>query len=312
MNTCPPLLRQGNRRGSTRSELRPRRRGSGLSRCPSPRDTACTIRWPRRPHRRKVATIFTSTDDDAKDRFARIFGVLELLAPHPAGLTVTEISQQLGLPLSSTHNLLQRLVKVEAVIVTGDLRYSIGGRAVRYGIRIIENLNLRAMARRHLQELAKLLGEDVYLAERFGDRIIYTDRVAGHRPIKLDIQLGQSLLLHATAVGKLFAAHHEELCEKMLGRERPRLTPSTLVSSKELNAELEKIRTDGFAVSRQEAVVGIVGVAVPVRNTRDQVVAAIHLSALAAHWEPDTEKAWLVQTIATAQAVERNLGREPV
>lgn len=235
--------------------------------------------------------------------------MLELLAPHASGLTVTEISQQLGLPLSSTHNLLQRLVKVEAVLVTPDLRYSIGGRAVRYGIRIIEGLNLRAVARRHLQDLARLLGEDVYLAERFGDRIVYTDRVAGHRPVKLDIQLGQSLLLHATSVGKLFAAHHEELCAKMLERERPRLTPTTLVDPEELQQELRQIRAQGYSVSRQEAVTGIVGVAVPVRDTSNRVVAAIHLSALAAHWEPETEKAWLVQTTATAEAVEKNLGR---
>lgn len=244
-----------------------------------------------------------------KDRFTRIFGVLELLAPHPRGLTVTEISQRLGLPLSSTHNLLQRLAKVEAVLVTDDLRYSIGGRAVRYGIRIMEGLNLRAMARRHLQNLARLVGEDVYLAERFGDRIVYTDRVAGDRPVKLDIQLGQSLLLHATSVGKLFAAHHDELRRQMLAGDLRRLTSSTLVTAAELEPELERIRRQGYAVSRQEAVDGIVGVAVPVRDTTDQVVAAIHLSALAAHWSPESEQSWLVHTRAAAEGLEANLGR---
>jgi DNA-binding IclR family transcriptional regulator len=111
---------------------------------------------------------------------------------------------------------------VEAVLVTSDLRYSIGGRAVRYGIRIMEGLDLRSRARRHLQDLAQLLGEDVYLAERYGDRVIYTDRVAGHRSVKLEIQLGQALHLHATSVGKLFAAHHDDLHRLLLERDRPR------------------------------------------------------------------------------------------
>lgn len=257
----------------------------------------------------KGKTIATTQDDDTKDRFSRIFGVLELLAPHPAGLTVTEVSQQLGLPLSSTHNLLQRLVKAEAVIVTGDLRYSIGGRAVRYGIRIMEGLNLRGVARRHLQDLAALLGEDVYLAERFGDKIVYTDRVAGHRPVKLDIRLGQSLLLHATSVGKLFTAHHPELRTLMLDRERPELTPKTVVHEDDLQRELKVIRERGYSVSREEAVIGIVGLAVPVRDASSRVVAALHLSALAAHWDPTVEKEWLRRTLDAAQAVERNLGR---
>lgn len=247
--------------------------------------------------------------DTTKDPFSRIFLLLELLAPHPEGLTVTEISQRLGLPLSSTHNLLQRLVKVEAVLTTGDLRYSIGGRAVRYGIRIMEGLSVRAVARRHLQDLAERLGEDVYLAERFGDRILYTDRIVGQRPIKLDIQLGQPLLLHATSVGKLFAAHHPELSRRMLDDERRQLTPATLVAVDELERELHQIGAQGHAFSRQEAVVGIVGLAVPVRDSTHRVVAAIHLSALAAHWSPEVEQEWLTATIAAAQGLERNLGR---
>lgn len=267
-----------------------------------------TTRHPANPEKGHPITL---ADDDTKDRFARIFGVLELLAPHSQGLTVTEISQQLKLPLSSTHNLLQRLVKVEAVLVTPDLRYSIGGRAVRYGIRIIEGLDLRARARPHLQALAETLGEDVYLAERLGDRVIYTDRVNGQKTVKLDIQLGQSLYLHATSVGKLFAAHHDELRERMLSHDRPRLTEATLVDPEALTKELAKINAQGYAVSRQEGYVGIVGIALPVRDTNDRVVAAIHLSALAAHWAPGTEEVWLKETTATARQVERSIGRFP-
>jgi DNA-binding IclR family transcriptional regulator len=62
-------------------------------------------------------------------------------------------------------------------------------------------------------------------------------------------------------------------------------------------------------VSRQEAVMGIVGVAVPVHDMTDRVVAALHLSGLAAHWDPGTEQTWLDQTRATAGVLERSLGR---
>ncbi len=85
-------------------------------------------------------------------------------------MTVTQVSKAVGMPLSSTHNLLQRLVAADAAVVGEDLRYAIGGRAVRYGIRIMEALQVRSVARRHLQDLARALGEDVYLAERFGNR----------------------------------------------------------------------------------------------------------------------------------------------
>src|SRR4051812_28486144 len=63
-----------------------------------------------------------------KDRYARTFDVLELLVGHPAGMTVTEISKRLDLPISSSHNLLQRMVAADVVNVTDDLRYSLGPR----------------------------------------------------------------------------------------------------------------------------------------------------------------------------------------
>ena len=67
------------------------------------------------------------------DRFSRVFDVLELLVGHPGGMTLTAISTRLGLPASSTHNLLQRMVASEVVVVTEGLRYSIGARTVRLG-----------------------------------------------------------------------------------------------------------------------------------------------------------------------------------
>ena len=157
-----------------------------------------------------------------RDRYARTFDVLELLAGHPEGLTVTEIATRLELPVSSSHNLLGRMAASEVVSVSDGPRYSLGPRAVRLGIRIADGLEVRALARRHLQELARTTGEDVYLAVRLGRRITYVERVAGSRPVTVEIRLGQDLYLHATAVGKLFAAADDGLRRRLWSRERPR------------------------------------------------------------------------------------------
>ncbi|KQS54554.1 hypothetical protein ASG36_20905 [Geodermatophilus sp. Leaf369] len=251
----------------------------------------------------------TGATGESKDRLSRIFEVLELLAGESAGMTVTQVSKAMGMPLSSTHNLLQRLVGSDAAVVSEDLRYSIGGRAVRYGIRIMDALQVRGLARKHLQELARSLGEDVYLAERFGNRVTYTDRVVGPRAMALDIRLGQRLFLHATSVGKLFAALDPELRDEALAGPLPQLTPATLVDPDALATEFDRIADQGYAVSDQESYAGIVGIAVPVRDAGDRVVAAIHLSALEAHRSPDQQLAWLEHIRETAAQVERSLGR---
>jgi DNA-binding IclR family transcriptional regulator len=247
--------------------------------------------------------------DSGVDRFSRIFDVLELLVGHPQGMTLTEIVKRLDLPTSSAHNLLRRMVAAEVVSMTEDLRYSVGARAVRLGIQVVDRLEVRAVARRVLQDLARETGEDVYLAVRLGERVTYVDRVPGTRLVSVNIRLGQSLYLHATSVGKLFAAHYPQLRRRLFAGPRPRLTPNTLTGQRELETELDAIVRDGIAFSREEAIAGIVGLAVPVRDVSGALAAAIHISALAAQLDAKHERLLVKSASAAATEIEAELGR---
>lgn len=252
----------------------------------------------------------TVSDADASgDRFSRTFDVLDLLVGHPEGMTLTEIVKRLDLPTSSAHNLLRRMVAADVVGMTEDLRYSIGPRAIRFGIRVVDRLEVRAAARPVLVELARETGEDVYLAVRLGDQVSYVDRVAGTRPVSVNIRFGQSIYLHATSVGKLFAAHVPQLRERLFTEPRPRLTPNTLTSVEELEAELDAIVTTGIAFSREEAIPGISGLAVPVHDISGAIVAAIHISALTAQLSAEHEAVLVEAARAAAGSIEAELGR---
>ncbi len=245
----------------------------------------------------------------SNDRYSRTFDVLELLVSRPDGMTVTEISKRLDLPVSSSHNLLKRMVTAEVAAVREDLRYTLGPRAVRLGIRIVDGLEVRGISRRHLVELARATGNDVYLAVPLGRRVAYVDRFPGSRPVTVDIRLGQSLYLHATSVGKLFAAHDRQLRKKMLADERPRLTEHTIVDEAELERELAQIVDADVGISREEAIIGVVGLAVPVRDDQGDIVAAIHISALKNQLTPSVEQELIDAAAEAATQIERDLGR---
>jgi DNA-binding IclR family transcriptional regulator len=138
--------------------------------------------------------------------------------------------------------------------------------------------------------------------------VSYVDRVPGTQPVSVNIRLGQSLYLHATAVGKLFAAHLPQLRERLFAQPRPRLTPSTLTSVGELEAELGTIQAAGIAFSREEAIPGITGLAVPVRDIGGAVAAAIHISAMSAQMDERHEKFLVKAARAAAAAIESELG----
>jgi DNA-binding IclR family transcriptional regulator len=259
--------------------------------------------------RRGEGTVAAADAQAGVERVARVFDVLELLVTHRDGMTLTEIVKRLGLPTSSTHNLLQRMVVIDAVSITDDLRYTVGPRAMRLGIRIVDTIELRTLARRWLQDLARATGDDVYLAVRSGTRVFYVDKVAGSRPVTVDIRMGQRLYLHATAVGKLFAANNAVVYRRLKSSTRTRFTPATLVDEQELDAELTRIRRDGYSVSREEAIPGIVGIAVPVRDAYGELAGAIHVSAPVTELDGEREHEVLAASRTAAAAIERELGR---
>ena len=243
------------------------------------------------------------------DRYLRTFDVLNLLVQHKEGLRLTEIKETLKLPVSSVHNMLQTMVSAEVAVVTDDLRYSVGPRAVSLALRTIVSLDIRTISRRYLQDLAKEIGDDVYLALRMGKRVMYADRVLGTQRLSLDIRLGEPLFMHSTATGKLFAANDAKLAAQVLAAPLKKLTAATITDAKELEREYARIRTQGYAKSVGESVDGIVGYAVPVHDGTGHLVAAIHASVLDKRATKAHQRKLLDAARECARQIERHLGR---
>ena len=243
------------------------------------------------------------------DRYLRTFDVLNLLVQHKEGLRLTEIKEALNLPVSSVHNMLQTMVSAEVAVVTEDLRYSVGPRAVSLALRTLNSLDIRTISRRYLQDLAKEIGDDVYLALRVGKRVLYADRVLGTQRISLDIRLGEPLFMHSTATGKLFAANDAKLTAQVFAAPLKKLTAATITDPKELEREYARIHAQGYAKSVEESVEGIVGYAVPVHDGAGAMVAAIHASVLAKRASKAHERKLLDAAHECGAQISRQLGR---
>lgn len=242
------------------------------------------------------------------DRYLRTFDVLNVLILHKDGLKLTEIKDALDLPISSVHNMMQTMVATEVASVTEDLRYSVGPRAMALALKLIQSLDIRSLSRRHLQELAKNIGDDVYLALPYGKRIMYADRCLGTQRISLDIRLGEPLFLHSTATGKLFAAFDSRLEAQALSDRLPKLTPSTITAPAALKREYLRIRAAGYAKSDEESMEGIVGYAVPICDAEGRMIAAIHASVLSKRATTEHEQKILDAARECASMIERQLG----
>lgn len=242
------------------------------------------------------------------DRYLRTFDIVGLLVRQTEGLRLIEIKEALGLPVSSLHNMLQTMVTAEILTVTDDLRYSVGPRMVGIAIATVSALDVRTLARRHLQDLAKEVGDDVYLGMSMGRRVMYVDRCPGTQRISLDIRLGEPLHLHGTATGKLFAAYDPRIGSRALAGPLPRLTANTITDPRQLETEYERIRSRGYSKSEQEATEGIVGYAVPILQANGTLAAAIHVSVIGSRATQAHERKLINATREAAGQIERGLG----
>jgi DNA-binding IclR family transcriptional regulator len=213
-------------------------------------------------------------------RILRIFKLMDYLADWREGRSLSEISRELDLPLSSTHDLLHTMVSAR-ILTNQDKRYRLGPVALSLGMRLTEALDIRRLSRPHLIDLVERIDDDVYLAVRIDGSVMYVDRYPGKRQIRVTIRLGQPLYLHSTAVGKLYAALNPELEALTLRRRKlPELTEYTITDPAKLAREYAKIRTQEVSISNQESFEGIVGIAVPVKDALEQMQAALHVSLL--------------------------------
>ncbi|MEO3884018.1 IclR family transcriptional regulator [Nonomuraea sp. B5E05] len=207
----------------------------------------------------------------------RALDVLEALAEHGGEAGLSEIAARTGLPYGTIHRLLQTLLARGYVRQESDRRYALGGGLVRLG-GIAESM-VGVWAQPYLGKMVELSGETANLAVLEGDFIVYVAQAPSPRRLRMFAEVGRRVLPHSTAVGKVLLAGRPA-SEAVAVFERtgmPRRTPNTITELTAMLAELERVRSCGYAMDLGEEELGVHCLAVPVWDG-DRVVAAMSVS----------------------------------
>jgi DNA-binding IclR family transcriptional regulator len=193
-------------------------------------------------------------------------------------LSLSEIAERSGTPLSTTHRLLGELTEWGALQRRADGRYEIGRKLWDLGLLAPVQLELRKVAAPFILDVHTATRDTVHLAVREGRSALYVERVSGRVSVPVVSQVGSRLPLHATGVGKvLLASAPDDVVEGIL-RSLTRETRHTVVDPARLRRELGEVRRRGYARTAEEMSLGTLSVAVPVRAERaggPAVVAAL-------------------------------------
>jgi DNA-binding IclR family transcriptional regulator len=240
----------------------------------------------------------------------RALALLRLVATgQEAGVRLADLVEMSGLSRPTVHRLLQVLADEGAVErELWSRRYRIGPELLLLGLARTAGVPIRAAAEPFLRDLARAVGDTVFLTVRHGADSVCVARHLGHHPIQvLSIEVGVRRPLGASVSGVvLLAGQDEPAGQLLLESNRPRLERLGLTMA-EIRQRVEAARQQGHAFSAQGVVPGTAALAVPVKDEQGQVMAAISVAAMAEHLRPARRMEVLDQMCRCAMAITRRL-----
>lgn len=251
------------------------------------------------------------TTDSTGRSIIRIADILNCFSVEEPVHTLTTISKRLELPKSTTHRLLTTLVGQGFLMRDVHGRgYQLGYQLLHWGMVAQAALDLRNEALPILRALSKSVDETAILTVRDGMRGLYLEIVESGQPVRLTMQVGRRLRLHAGASSKVLLAFLPEAdIEQIVNAiELLPLTSNTITDPALLRAELAAIRQRGYATSFEETDLGAMGIAAPVYDRTGDPVAGIGIAAPLARIPPERVSEAAPAVIEASQQLSARLG----
>ncbi len=241
----------------------------------------------------------------------RGLNILEALGKAEGGLTLTDVSQRVALPPSTTHRLLATLEKMGYVHQAGELgRWYVGLQAFTVGSSFLASRDFVAQSHPYMRRLMEQAGETANLAILDGTEAVFIDQVQCRETMRTIVRLGSRVPLHASGVGKaIFATLADEQIDAIVKvKGLPRITEHTITAPETMWASLRVIRQRGWSFDDEEHLPGTRCVAAPIYDEHAESLGAISIAGPSVRL-PDARIKHLGPLVAhIAEEVTRKLG----
>jgi IclR family KDG regulon transcriptional repressor len=242
---------------------------------------------------------------------ARALAVLESLSRRrSAGLE--ELSQEMGMAKPTVYRFLLTLQELGYARRDESERWAMTLKAFNVGSRALDHLDLHSAAKSVAEELAEDLGETVHMGVLEGDSAVYVLKIESKYTIRMFSRVGGRMPLYCTAIGKVLLAYSTPAERKVAleGLRLVALTPETITSRAALDAELKRVRAQGFARDAGEREEGIYCLGAPIFDREGAVAAALSVSWPHFRYKAADEPRMARAVMAAAARVSAVLGYE--
>lgn len=216
--------------------------------------------------------------------------ILEAIGTETEPMTAAELGRVIGLPKQTVHRLCNTLVD-EGFLVRGQDGGLVPGRRARMMAAGTLHASSSHIARHQiLRNLAEEIGETVNFVVPEEGGMSYKDRVETDWPFRVQLPIGSHVPFHCTASGKTFLSSRRKAERKQLveSMNLTAATENTLSTPELLLSELNTIARKGYALDNEEFIVGMVAVAVPIRDPQGRYIASIGVHGPAQRFSLET------------------------
>jgi DNA-binding IclR family transcriptional regulator len=256
----------------------------------------------------------SASRDSPSAAVERALAMLEAVALATDGLSNAEISRKLNIPKSSASYIL-RTLEIQGYVArdaeTG--KYRVGLKILSLSRGALGGLDVRGVALPIMRHLTYQTGLTCHLAVLDGPEAVYIEKVEPEGFIRMDTWVGRRMRVHATSVGKAIVAYipqeQLELILRKSGMEKR--TPKTIATLPRLLKELEKVRTQGYAVDDEENNLGARCVGAPIFDERGSIAAALGLSGTTQQVSSNTMPRILEALKDAARHISMGMGYRP-
>ncbi|OMP68446.1 IclR family transcriptional regulator [Domibacillus epiphyticus] len=196
-------------------------------------------------------------------------------------LGITELNERLGISKSSIYRVLQTLCAEHIIQQNPETKkYHLGLTAFEIGCVVYNDIQVCQVALPLLQKMHLKVPVVIQLVVYDRGTVIHLLTLPEKRETRTFNRMGKRVPANATAAGKVLLAYqNEKEISRLCSIGFKSFTPNTLTEPDVLLSELETIRKNGYAFSKEEFKVGMCAMAVPVFDEMtSQIAAAISVT----------------------------------
>lgn len=218
----------------------------------------------------------------------RGLSVIESFDENNSRMTAHQVGERCGLTRTAARRYLLTLQHL-GFVSTDNKLYWLTPRVMRLGQAYLASARLPRLVQPVLQSVAVNLQEVAYLAVLDAGEVVYVSRNGPNRAMNSGFVLGARVPGHVTSAGLLLLANlpNDQLEDWISKHHFPVYTSFTISNAEDLKKELKRIRQQGWSLSEQQFDLAIRGVAVPLKNSRGELMGALSVQMPIQNESPD-------------------------